>query len=154
MDKTVLNVPVAGEGKAKFLGVPQGQEKFAFLYVAISAIAVTCAMTFSGIAGLSRFQTVLLLIGALIGAWGTLFSVLEVRRIARAAMKKADHGAWDGDPYYSRTLAVKPPTGEPYPHHEYFTESQGLDQGQLTARTPGGTPLIDSFLSRKRNKSA
>jgi hypothetical protein len=146
VDKTLLNVPVAGQGRAKFLGVRTGQEKFAFLYVAISAIAVACAMTFSGVASLTIFQTVLLLIGALIGAWGTLFTVLEVRRIAH----KADRAPWQGDPYYSRTLAVKPPTGEPYPHHEYFTESQGLDQGQLTARTPGGTPLIDSFLNRRR----
>ncbi len=152
MDKTLLNVSVAGHGKPKFVGVGPGEEKYAFLYIAISALTVACAMTFSGIAGLTRLQTVLLLIGALIGAWGTLFSVLEVRRIARAAKNKADEAPWPGDPYYSRTLAVKPPTGEPYPHHEYFTESQGLDQGQLTARTPGGTPFIDSFLSRRRSK--
>ena len=153
MDKSLSNVSVASHKKAKFVGLVPGQEKFAFLYVAISAVAVACAMSFSGIAGLTRWQTVLLLIGCLIGAWGTVFSFLEVRRIARTATDKADEALEEGaNPYRSRTVVVRPPTGEPYPHHEYFPESQGLDQGQLTSRTPGETPFIDSFLSRRRSK--
>jgi hypothetical protein len=153
VDKSLLNVSVAGHEKAKFVGVVPGQEKFAFLYVAISALAVACAMTFSGIVGLTTLQTVLLLIGLLIGAWGTVFSFLEIRRIARTAMNKADEALEEAaNPYSSRTVVVKPPTGEPYPHHEYFTESQGLDQGQLTSRLPDAMPFIDSFLSRRRSK--
>jgi len=54
--------------------------------------------------------------------------------------------------YATRTVAVKPPTGEPYPHHEYFVESAGFDQGQLTSRIPGSTPFLDSFVERWRAK--
>lgn len=151
MDKDLSNVSIAGPAKGRFFGIVPGQERFAFLYVAISAVVVAGAMTFSGIAGLTRGQTALLLIGTLIGAWATVFSLLEVRRIARAASHRTDL-AEGANPYTSRTLIVNPPTGEPYPHHEYFTESQGFDQGQLTSRLPDATPLIESFLGRRRNK--
>lgn len=153
MDKNTLNVSVAGHEKTKFMGVAPGQEKFAFLYLAISALVLAAVMTFSGIAGLTTVQTALLLLGAWIGAWGTLFSFLEIRRITRTPKDKTEEALEvAANPYASRTVIVRPPTGEPYPHHEYFTESQGLDQGQLTSRTPGDTPFIESFLSRRRSK--
>jgi hypothetical protein len=153
VDKNLLNVSFAGHEKAKFMRVVPGQEKFAFLYLAISALVLAGAMTFSGIAGLTTLQTVLLLIGCLIGAWGTLFTLLEIRRITRTPTDKANDALEvAASPYASRTVIVKPPTGEPYPHHEYFTESPGLDQGQLTSRIPGDTPFIESFLSRRRSK--
>ena len=47
------------------------------------------------------------------------------------------------DAYGPRKVELKPPSGEAYPHHEYFTESAGFDQSQLTARIPGSTPFID-----------
>lgn len=139
--------------KAKFLGIAPGQERFAFLYVAISALVVACGMTFSGVAHLTGGQTVLLLCGLLVGAWATVFSLLEVRRITRTAKNGADEALDQAaNPYFSRTVVVKPATGEPYPHHEYFTESQGFDQGQLTSRLPDATPIIESFLARRRTK--
>jgi hypothetical protein len=153
MDKPALNVPVTGHKKAKFPGIVNGREKFAFLYVAISALVLGCAMTFSGIVGLTWSQTALLLVGLLIGAWGTLFSLLEVRRLARTAMNSADEALEEGaNPYTPRTIVVEPPTGEPYPHHEDYAESQGFDQGQLTSRLPDATPFIGSFLRRRRKQ--
>lgn len=153
MHSGLLNASVAGHEKAKFLGIVPGQEKFAFLYLAISAVVVACAMTFSGIVGLAWWQTVLLLIGGLVGAWATVFSFLEVRRLGQTAMNTADQALEENaNPYSSRTVAVDPPTGDPYPHHEDYPESQGLDQGQLTSRLPDATPFIDSFLRHGRNK--
>lgn len=153
MHQHVLNASVAGSGKAKFIGIVRGEEKFAFLYVVISAVVVGCAMTYSWIAGLAWWQTVLVLIGGLAGAWATVFSFLEVRRIAKTPKYRAEEALKEeADPYASRTVVVAPPTGEPYPHHEDYAESAGLDQGQLTSHLPDSTPFIDTFLSRREQK--
>ena len=79
VNKSWLNV--AGLETARFAAIPKGEEKFAFLYAVISAVAVGCAMTFGWIVGLVWWQAVLLVIGCLIGAWATLFSFLEMRRL-------------------------------------------------------------------------
>ncbi|HYL74527.1 MAG TPA: hypothetical protein VEU96_10000 [Bryobacteraceae bacterium] len=155
MQKALLDVPIASHRETRFVGFAPGQEKFAFLYVVVSALVIPCAMTFSAIAGLAWWQTALLLIGLLVGAWGTLFSLLEVSRIGRTAMGSAGEAPGeDANPYFPRTVVVEPPTNDPYPHHEYYAESQGFDQGQLTSRLPDATPIIESFLRRRREKKA
>jgi hypothetical protein len=153
MHQQLLNASVAGSGKAKFIGVARGEEKFAFLYVVISAVAVGCAMTYSFIAGLAWWQTMLVLIGGLSGAWATVFSFLEIRRLAQTPKDAADEALKEeADPYTSRAVFVEPPTGDPYPHHEDYAESAGLDQGQLTSQLPDSSPLLDTFLSRRRSQ--
>jgi len=122
--------------------------RFTFLYAAVAAVVVTCAMTYSAVAGLSVPRTALLLIGLLLGAWATLFSFLEMRKLTRS------HGedealAAGPDPYAPRHVVVNPPTGDPYPHHEYYTQSAGFDQGQLTSRIDARTPLIEDLLERR-----
>jgi len=109
-------------------------------------------MTYSWIAGLATWQTVSLLIAGLIGAWATLFSFLEVSGIAQRAKSADEVFKKEVDPYAPRTVVVEPPTGEPYPHHEDYPESAGLDQGQLTSDLIGSTPFIDTFLSRRRHE--
>ena len=143
---------VAGLEKSRFVAVPPGEERFAFLYVVISAAAIGCAMTYSWIASLNRWQTVLLVIGCLIGAWATVFSFLEVRRIAKSGKSAAESVQEEVDLYPSRTVVVAPPTGDPYPHHEDYSESAGLDQGQLTSQLTGSTPFTEGLLSRRRNE--
>ncbi len=131
-------------------GSASGEPKFAFLYVVISTAVIAGVMTFSGIAGLAWWQSVLLLVGCLIGGWATLFSLLELRGLAQTPKDRTSEE--DADPYAARTVVVAPATGEPYPHHEDYVESQGFDQGQLTSRIPDSTPFVDRLLSRRDKK--
>lgn len=55
----------------------------------------------------------------------------------------------EADPYAPRTVVVGPPTGAPYPHHEDYPESAGLEEGQLCSRLTDPTPLIEDFLNRR-----
>ena len=136
MQKHLLNVP--------------GSEKFTFLYAVIAAGAVASAMTYSGITGLAWWQSLLLVIGAVIVGWAALFSVLEMRRVSQTPEEAARAREAAVNPYTARTLIVDPPTADPYPHHEEYTQSAGFDQGQLTSRIADTTPLIEKFLRRKR----
>ena len=129
--------------------------RFSFLYVVIFSIAIGCASTYSLIAGLGRWQTMLLLAGALIGAWATLFAFLEIRRVAKTPNYKTDEALLqEPNPYAPRTVTVGSSTGEPYPHHEDYPESAGLEEGQLTARLNDPTPFIEEFLNRRKQKIA
>jgi len=124
--------------------------RFTFLYLAIGAVVVAFAMTYSSLAKLGTVQTALLLVGLLLGAWATVFSFLEFRRIARGSSYKADEALeQQPDPYAPRPVVVNPPTGDPYPHHEYYPQSAGFDQGQLTSRINDPTPLVEDLLKRR-----
>jgi hypothetical protein len=113
------------------------ERRFGFLYAEISAAAIATVMIFSGIAGLAWSQSLLMGIGTCGVGWAVLFTVLEMRRLGNSGGPKEDP-----DPYPSRTLIVAPPTEDPYPHHEDYVESQGFDQGQLTARLPDALPFL------------
>lgn len=149
MSKHLLDLSFVGVGKAK--SVP-GQEKFTFLYGAVSAVAITCAIAYSMFASLAWLQSLLLLIGCLFVGCALVFTFIEVHRAAGASKKTGEVLNEDADLYASRTVDIRPPTGEPYPHHEDFAESAGLDQGQLTSRIPGSTPFLDVFSSRRSRK--
>lgn len=123
--------------------------RFAFLYLVASAVALGCAMTYSWIANLGTWQTVLLVAGCLIGAWATVFTVLGFLGVAQTEESADEAFKDEPDPYGPRSLVVEPPTGEPYPHHEDHVESAGFDQGQLTSRLTGSTPFVDIFQSRR-----
>lgn len=152
MHEHLLTVSAEGTRKTTFAHAIQGEEKFAFLYVAISALVLAVAMTYSSIAGLSGPQTALLLVGGLIGAWATVFTLLEIRRLGQTPKERADEALIRENPYFSRSVTVQPPTGDPCPHHEDYPESAGLDQGQLTSRTPEPTPFIEDLLAKRRRK--
>ncbi len=146
-----MNVPVARPRRAKFFAIAPGQEKWAFLYVLISVPAIAGATTYSWIHGLGGWQTVLLWIGCLLGAWATLFSFLEVRRLARSPKDTAEEARQEEpNPYGPRTLVVRPETGDAQVHHEYYPESAGFDQGQLTSQISGSTPFVEEFLNRRK----
>lgn len=151
MDKQ-LNVSVAGSERAKFAAIAPGNERFAFLYVVIAAGALASAMIYSAIAGLTMWQTILAVIGAVVVGWAILFSVLEVRRLARTPAEAAQALEEASNPYTSRTVVVEPPTADPYPHHEDYTQSSGFDQGQLTSRIADTTPFIGRLLGRRRGE--
>jgi len=153
VDKQLSNVTAAGPQKVQFAGIAPGQAKYTFLYVVGSAIAMTAAIVYSLMAGLVWWHALLVFGGCLLAAWVIVFAFLDVRGSGQNATK--NEALQEGpDPYASRTLEVAPPTGEAYPHHEDYVESQGFDQGQLTARIPGSTPFFDSFLERREKQKA
>ncbi|MGB6943336.1 MAG: hypothetical protein WBE37_13125 [Bryobacteraceae bacterium] len=149
MYKQSLHVPVAGPGQPKFLGITRGREKFAFLYGITAAIAATCVIAYSLIASLNWWQTSLLLIACVLVVCTLVYSVLEMHRDDENKHGEADAFREEPDPYAARTVVVAPPTGEPYPHHEYYAESQGLDQGQLTSQLPDSLPFFGRDPSRR-----
>jgi len=127
--------------------------RFSFLYVIISAVAVGIVMTYSLIAGLAIWQTALALTGGLLGAWATLFTLLEIRRIAQTPEDRAAEALIEQEnPDAMPTVVVLPPTGDPCPHHEDYPESAGFSEEQLVFRTPDRTPLIEDFLDRRAQK--
>jgi len=132
-----------------------GQEKFAFLYVVISIVAVACATTYSWIAHLAWWLGLPLAVLCVIAGWAVVFSFLEVRRLAQSPTARAEEaGKFEPNIYAPRALAVRPETGDATVHHEFYAESQGFDQGQLTSQLPDTTPFIDRFLSRRSKKPA
>ncbi len=147
MYKQSLHVPAAGPGPPKFLGITRGREKFAFLYGIAAAITATCVIAYGLIASLNWWQTLLLVIACVLVVSTMVYSVLEMHRDDG---NKHEAFGEEPDPYAARTVVVAPPTGEPYPHHEYYAESQGLDQGQLTSQLPDSLPFFGRNLSGRR----
>lgn len=127
------------------------ESRVLFTYGLATALVATAIVLYSLMAGWSREQTLILLVGTLIVVWTIIFSFLEVRRIA--ARKKSILGPDDVvDPDAAREVIVHGPTAEATPHHEAHIGSPGLDQGQLTARLPDQTPSLGNLLHRGQHK--
>lgn len=126
--------------------------RFSFLYLVISAVAVGGGLAYSALVGLGKWHTTLLLTGALLGAWETLFTFLEIFRIARGPNDKTDERLQEENPYGPHSVVVLPPTGDACPHHEDYPESAGLTEEQLLFRTPDRTPFIEDFLDRRAQR--
>src|SRR5689334_25302367 len=95
----------------------RGLEKCAFVYVVVATIAIGSAMTFSWIIRLGWWHTALVVVGALLFAYGIGFSFIEMRRLAQTPKERASEILFEEtDPYPPRTVVVAPPTGDPYPH--------------------------------------
>jgi hypothetical protein len=127
------------------------REKFTFLYVAISAVAVTCAIAYSLFAGLTFLHGSLLIAGCLLVGCAFVYNFMEVRRVSLDG-RAGEAAPTEPDPYGPHTVVTAQPTGDSYPHHEAYTESQGFDQSQLTARIPDQTPYPTGFFARRREK--
>lgn len=125
------------------------QEKFTFLYVAISALAITCALAYSLFAGLTFLHGLLLAAGCLLVGLAFVYNFMEVRR-ASLEKKGGEAAPAEPDPYGPHTVVTAPPTGDAYPHHEDYVESQGFDQSQLTARIPDATPYPSFHREKKQ----
>ncbi|HYL34749.1 MAG TPA: hypothetical protein VEV17_02420, partial [Bryobacteraceae bacterium] len=92
---------------------------------------------------------------------GVLFALLELHRLGRGASGNATTLAQDtSDASQSirltaiaslrRIMLQYTENNDPYPHHEDYPESPGQDQGQLTSRLPGSTPLLEELATAYR----
>ena len=124
--------------------------RVAFTFVAISAIAATGIVIYGLAAGFSMFQGVILGVGCLIVLWAIIFSFFEVQRIARSSKRIGGHESGLEDA--PRIVIVQPPTEEATPHHEVHGGSPGLDQGQLTSRSPDMQPFGGLFHWPRKHK--
>jgi hypothetical protein len=103
-------------------------------------------------AELTGWQSLVLLLGVLVVVWATIFSFLEVARIASRSQKIA--GPDDAlDPDAPRVVIVEPSTGDPCPHHENHPASPGLDQGQFTSQLRGDTPFVEFLQRRQKHRN-
>ncbi len=125
----------------------------AFIYGAVTAVVLTCLGMYSLLADLTAWQTLLLLAGSLIVTWTILFTVLEMLRLARQSNAGGSQALIEDEELdLPRVVVVRPSTGDPYPHHEHYAESGGLDQGQLTSQLPESPLIIELIRRRRRNK--
>lgn len=148
MEKQLSNVPTASPELPKLACLAPGNERFGFLYVVIAAGALASAMIYSGLAGLTWWHSMLMVVGAVAVGCAILYSILEMRRLAQTPHEAAKAAEKAANPYRPRTVVVDPPTADPYPHHEDYEQSSGFDQGQLTSRIADTTPLIGKLQRR------
>ena len=124
-----------------------------FLYVVLTAIALTGIVLYSLTEKLSWSQIMLLSAGSLLVIWAIVFTFVEVQRIAGQSQKSIVQSFDEADDWdLPRRVVVEPPTDEPCPHHEDHAGSEGLDQGQLTSQLSGTTPLIAELRDRAQRK--
>ena len=128
-------------------------------------LAMIAAATTALIVGLMArigWQNCLILIGSAAAfTGGVLFALLELHRLGRAASGNAAILAQNtSDANQSirlrafaslRRIMMQPAeSNDPYPHHEDYPESPGQDQGQLTSRLTGSTPLLEELATAYR----
>jgi len=126
------------------------RSRIAFIYVVATAIVATCIILYSLMAELSRWQSLVLLMGVLVVVWAIIFSFLEVGRLASRSPKISGPDEIV-DPDAPRRVVVEPSTGDPSPHHENHPASPGQDQGQFTSQLRGDTPFVEFLQRRKKH---
>ncbi len=125
--------------------------EFLVEYLLPTTLAATIALMFGMFIGAGR-PMCLMLIGAtavLIG--GVAFSLLEMHGLALPENASARYDSLDPNRFAEMQLRAqqqmffKQPAYESdaCPHHEYYPESAGEDQGQLTSHLAGSTPFLE-----------
>jgi hypothetical protein len=115
-----------------------------FPYIVVLTTIISLTAGFGMMAGLTSWKILLWCVGLCLVVGAGMYTFFEVRRLA--GITNPREKAWEeeqADDTTDHVVIVSPGTGEPYPHHEAHDESPGLDQGQLTSRSPEPTPLIE-----------
>ena len=112
--------------------------------------------------GLSVSITLILMIGTALLTGGVLFTFLEIRRIApptltdsditREALRTVNHSDQLIILGILRRRMAPLFENEACPHHEYFPESPGEDQGQLTSQLSASTPILEELIAAYRKR--
>ncbi len=119
--------------------------------------AATLALLVGLTEGLTVPDCLILVIGAAVITGGVIFTFLEVRRLALPAGAQVTQPEPPSADRLSalanlrRAMLPVAESTEACPHHEYYPESPGQDQGQLTSRWPSSTPNLREFLGHIRS---
>jgi hypothetical protein len=126
----------------------------AFPYALVLLTVIILVAGFGMMAGLHWWQILIWAVSACLVIGAIMFTFFEVRRLAGVSRSDAEIAREEAEAERQtrHVVIVQPPTGEAQPHHEDHAESPGLDQGQLTSRTPGGTPLIEDLLRKRKQE--
>lgn len=120
--------------------------------------AATLALLVGLVEGLSLPDCLILVMGAAVITGGVIFTILEVHRLASPAgapVTQPEHPSAHGLSAFANLGRAMQPVAESTeacPHHEYYPESPGQDQGQLTSRWPSSTPSLREFLRAYRRR--
>jgi len=125
--------------------------RVAFPYAVASTVTISLVIGVATMAGLLWWETLIGALGACLFISMIIFTLFEVRRIAGISRSHAERlrDEQEADREARHTVIVQPPTGQPYPHHENDPGTEGFDQGQLTARIPCSTPVVEEWLSKR-----
>lgn len=124
-----------------------------FPYVIVFAVLISLFAGIGMMAGMRWWEILLWCVGTCLVVGGIIFTFFEVRRLAgitnpgQLALEEEE-----ADRLTRHLIVVEESTGDPCPHHEDYPGSAGFDQGQLTSRDPGSTPLIEDLLRRRRQR--
>ena len=117
--------------------------------IAVGTLALIVSLTW----GLSKLDSLILIGGAMIVTGGIIFTFMEMGRLGSQhgvqIAEKNVGGANRLENYVRMGTIVQPPipeSTEAVPHHEYYPESPGQDQGQLTSHWPSSTPFLASLI--------
>jgi len=119
--------------------------------------AATLALLVGLTEGLSWPDCLILVMGAAVITGGVIFTFLEVCRLALPAGAQVTQQEPPSANRLSalanlrRAMLPVAEGTEACPHHEYYPESPGQDQGQLTSRWPSSTPNLCEFLGHIRS---
>ncbi len=114
--------------------------------------AATVALLVGLTEGLSWPDCLILVMGAAVITGGVIYTFLEVRRLglpAGAQVMQQEPPSTDRLSALANLRRAMLPVAESTeacPHHEYYPESPGEDQGQLTSHWPGSTPSLRELL--------
>ena len=121
-----------------------------FPYAMVFAVMLSFIAGFGMMAGMRAWEVLLWSVGGCLVVGLIIFTFFEVRRLAGISMSTEQLAREEAEADRMNAVVVEGPTNDACPHHEDYVESAGFDQGQLTSRTPEGTPFIEDLLRRWR----
>jgi hypothetical protein len=125
--------------------------RIVFPYAMVFAAMLSLIAGFGMMAGMRAWEVLLWSVGACLVVGLIIFTFFEVRRLAGISLSTEQLAREEAEADRMNIVVVEGPTSDACPHHEDYIESAGFDQGQLTSRTPEGTPFIEDFLRRWRS---
>lgn len=120
-------------------------------YLLPTAAAATTAFMFGLFIDASWTMCLMLIAAVAVWIGGVAFTLVEMHRLALLQNRAAQYDSSDPNRFAEATLRAQSHIAvmqsrrefDPCPHHEYYPESAGEDQGQLTSHLSGSTPFID-----------
>jgi hypothetical protein len=125
--------------------------EFLIEYLLPTTSAATIALMFGMFIGVSRPMCLMLMGATAVLIGGVAFTLLEMHGLALPEDVSARYDFLDPNRCAELRLRAQQQIlvnqsaheSDPCPHHEYYPESAGEDQGQRTSHLPGSTPFFE-----------